>query len=84
VYSKTIHQILKKYVIFLVSMAAVVLSASHAAQREPAATGHLVKHGIVVDFEAFPVGDAAEGLMEGQLAEMRFRLTEEATGKRKK
>jgi len=80
VYSKTIHQILKKYVIFLVSMAAVVLSASHAAQREPAATGHLVKHGIVVDFEAFPVGDAAEGLMEGQLAEMRFRLTEEATG----
>jgi len=49
----------------------------------PATTGvdRLVKHGVVVDFEARPVvpGDG-NTLIEGQLAEIRFRLTEEASG----
>ncbi|MDH3429249.1 MAG: cytochrome D1 [Gammaproteobacteria bacterium] len=73
-------QSLTKFLIVLVSTAAILLPVSYAAQTKPAASGQLVKHGIVVDFEAFPVGDAADGLVEGQLAEMRFRLTEEATG----
>jgi len=45
------------------------------------AADRLVKHGVVVDFEARPVmpGDA-NTLVEDQFAEIRFRLTEEASG----
>jgi hypothetical protein len=74
------QKIVIRNLVTLVSAIAIMLSASHAAQTKSAASGQLVKHGIVVDFEAFPVGGSAEGLVEGQLAEMRFRLTEEATG----
>ena len=77
---KNIHNLLKRHLIVLIATAAVLLPASQAAQTEPAASGQIIKHGIVVDFEAFPAGDDSDGLMEGQLAKMRFRLTEEATG----
>ena len=46
-----------------------------------ATQNHLVKHGVIVDFETQPVGGGdGPALVEGQLAEVRFRLTEEATG----
>ena len=41
-----------------------------------------VKNGVVVDFEVLPpAGTDSAGLMDGQVAEVRFRMTEEATGK---
>ncbi len=48
----------------------------------PATTGadRLVKHGVIVDFEAWPAGGEGQALMEDQFAEIRFRLTEEASG----
>ncbi len=42
----------------------------------------LIRKGLVVDFEARPVGGPAEqGLMQGHLAEVRFTITEVGTGK---
>lgn len=67
------------FAIVLAATAAVLMPAAYVAGAEPAATGRVVKHGIVVDFEALPTG-TGQGLVEGQFAEMRFRLTEEATG----
>ena len=64
--------------LFVVLLTAVVLEPGNASQGVPAAQGQIVKHGIVVDFEAHAPGNGE--LMEGQLAEMRFRLTEGATG----
>jgi YVTN family beta-propeller protein len=41
----------------------------------------LTRKGVVVDFEARPVGDRADsGLVAGRLAEVRFRITEAETG----
>ena len=57
-----------------------LLAAGHAAQGAPAASGKLERHGIIIEFEAAPVDEELDGLTAGQLAEMRFRLTEEATG----
>jgi len=55
--------------------------SSDGRQSAPAASGRLVKHGIVVEFDASPVGgEPGDKLMEGRLAEMRFRLSEAATG----
>ncbi len=40
-----------------------------------------VKDGVVVDFQVIPPQGARDGrLMEGHVAEVRFRITEEATG----
>lgn len=61
-------------------LAAVLLPATYAATPAPAAKGRLVKHGIVVDFEARALNGPSDTLIEGQMAEVRFRLTEEATG----
>lgn len=47
----------------------------------PSPSQRLVRNGVVVDFQVQPAGGASgAGLMEGQVAELRFRLTEEATG----
>jgi len=44
--------------------------------------GRIVRHGVIVDFEAVSAGNPAKKeLMEGRFAEIRFRLTEEATGR---
>ena len=78
--STAFHRTLQWMLIVMVSAAALTLTAGYAAQTEPAASGQLIRHGIVVDFEARPVGEDSDTLMEGHLAEVRFRLTEEATG----
>jgi len=61
-----------------------VLEAALAAPEAGTATegdNRYVKNGVVVDFEVLPpTGAANAGLMEGQVAEVRFRVTEEATG----
>ena len=50
-----------------------------AAAADP---NRLIRKGLVVDFEARPVGGPAEqGLMQGHLAEVRFTITEAGTGK---
>jgi YVTN family beta-propeller protein len=56
-------------------------TSTDGLQGTDAASGRLVKHGIVVEFEANPLGgNPGDRLMEGRLAEVRFRLTEAASG----
>ncbi|HSB73905.1 MAG TPA: YncE family protein [Candidatus Methylomirabilis sp.] len=56
--------------------------ASPPAPDAPSASNRLTHKGVVVDFEAWPVGGRpGQALMVGQLADVRFRLTEEASGK---
>ena len=74
------HKRLRKILAVFAAATVLTLSLGYAAQTEPAASGQLVRHGIVIDFEASPVAEGSDVLMEGELAEMRFRLTEEATG----
>jgi len=66
----------------LITLLACLATGRSAAETAPApaASGHLVRHGVVVDFEAWPLGGESRSLVEGQLAEVRFRLTEEASG----
>ncbi|WP_339380144.1 cytochrome D1 domain-containing protein [Aromatoleum evansii] len=54
--------------------------ASVAADAKPAASGRLVRDGVAIDFEARPAGGASE-LVEGGLADIRFRITDANTGK---
>jgi DNA-binding beta-propeller fold protein YncE len=64
--------------------AASTESAGTPAGKESAdsSPNRLTHRGVVVEFDAQPVGGRpGKGLMAGNLAEVRFRLTEEATGK---
>jgi DNA-binding beta-propeller fold protein YncE len=67
--------------LFVVS-AAVLLVAALGAAADVAApiSDRYVRNGVIVDFEARPVSGDASTLIEGQLAEIRIKLTEEATG----
>ncbi|MEQ1806066.1 MAG: cytochrome D1 domain-containing protein [Burkholderiaceae bacterium] len=49
-----------------------------SAKPEAASTARFVKDGVAIDFEARPLEGST--LMEGVLAELRFRLTDEASG----
>ena len=70
-----------QHTLFATSLCALLsASALAATETAPAAAGHLARHGVIVDFEARPLDADAPGLTEGGLAEIRFRLTEEATG----
>lgn len=40
----------------------------------------LARNGVVVQFSAQPVEKTARGLMEGDIADVRFRISDEATG----
>ena len=62
----------------MATLAVGVLAA--AAEVATPAADRLVRHGVVVDFQARSVGDDQGPLVEGQLAEVSIRLTEEATG----
>lgn len=59
-------------------LAGVLVSTSWAAQQ--VASGQHVRHGVVVDFDARPANGESGQLLEGQLAEVRIQLTEEASG----
>ena len=61
-------------------LAGVLLSSVQANQLPAAASGQHVRHGVVIDFEARPVSGDANELVAGELAEIRIRLSEEATG----
>jgi YVTN family beta-propeller protein len=78
-----------------VSLTALLTLGSQAGEKKPppaatepqvqvdaeAAGNRYVKDGVVIDFELLPpAGSRSEELMEGQVAEVRFRITEEATG----
>ena len=58
-------------------------AAAAKADAGQTSDNHLVHAGVVIDFQVEPVGAAAKGkgLMADELAEVRFKLTEEATGK---
>jgi len=62
--------------------AAVLTAAALAAAADFAdpISDRYVRNGVVVDFEARPVSGDGNALIEGQLAEIQIRLTEEATG----
>lgn len=55
-------------------------SLAAAPDTKPAASGHLVRNGVAIDFEARPAGGGAE-LVEGGLADLSFRITDPNTGK---
>jgi YVTN family beta-propeller protein len=63
--------------------AVVATGATNAAERPPAAasaSGKFARDGMVIEFSARPAADPAAPLREGQVAEVEFRITEEATG----
>jgi len=68
----------------LARLALALFSASALAAGEEADASRYVRGGLVVDFSAVRVEhgtrDAKAGLMEGELAELRFRISEAATG----
>lgn len=60
---------------------ALFLCLASAADAPAADGGHrLVRNGVVVQFSARPVDHPARDLMEGDLADVRFRISEEASG----
>jgi len=61
-------------------VAGILASSASATQSESAASGQHVRHGVVVEFEAQPLSSDSDELMEGELAQIRFRLTEEESG----
>jgi len=61
-------------------LAGVLLPSVQANQLLVAASGQHIRHGVVIDFEARPVSSDTPELVAGELAEVRFRLSEEATG----
>ena len=65
---------------------ALMLAAGNAPAAVPAdEASRYVKGGLIVEFSAKPLAGApvaaATGLVEDELAELRFRISEEATGK---
>nr|WP_198292245.1 cytochrome D1 domain-containing protein [Aromatoleum toluclasticum] len=71
--------LLVSYVLLGTAVAAPA-PAPIAADAKPAASGRLVRDGVAIDFEARPAGGATE-LVEGGLADIRFRITDANTGK---
>ena len=70
---------------FRVGLALATAAAGLAlAQQAPTAAGnedhHYSREGLAIDFSARPAPGAGKTLREGQLAEIEFRITEEATG----
>ena len=61
-------------------LAGILVSTVWAAATESAASGQHVRHGVVVDFDARPLAGEPGKLVAGELAEVRIRLTEEASG----
>ncbi|HEX9181250.1 MAG TPA: cytochrome D1 domain-containing protein, partial [Burkholderiales bacterium] len=74
------------------ALSAAATAATEAKPADPAKSGEmkareakadeskrLVRDGLIIDFEAVPV--EGKELMEGMLAEVRFRFTDERTGK---
>ena len=65
-------------------LAGVLLSTASAAQPGEGGadgTSRLVKDGLVVEFSARPLDATSKGLMEDEMAELRFSIREEASGK---
>jgi len=60
----------------LVAMAALPALAADEAATDPS---RLVRNGVTVEFSAVPAG-RVKALMEGELADVRFRITDAASG----
>ena len=60
-------------------LAAGVSAQSVATGPAPANRGRVVRQGVVTDFSIAPAA-GKPGLMEGEEAVVKFRLTDEATG----
>jgi YVTN family beta-propeller protein len=59
-----------------------LVAAADAAQPAAGADGdrRLVRNGVIVQFSAKPVERQAKDLLEGDLADVRFKITEESSG----
>jgi YVTN family beta-propeller protein len=64
----------------VISTALAAAAPALAADGMGADASRLVRQGLAVEFSAAPLAGAA-ALSEGEFAELRFRITEEATGK---
>jgi len=64
----------------LVTAAAGIALAQQAAPAGGNEDGHYSREGLSIDFSARPAPGAGTALREGQLAEIEFRIREEATG----
>jgi YVTN family beta-propeller protein len=63
------------------TLAAAALAAAAFGAAGEGAAKRYVKDGLVIEFSATPAGPGAAGLVEDELAELRFRITEEASGR---
>jgi len=61
-------------------VAGALVSSAWASQAEFAASGQHIRHGVVIDFEASPLTGDVDELIAGEMAQIRIRLSEEATG----
>lgn len=52
-----------------------------AGEASPGASGRLVREGVVIEFAARPVAEDATGLVEDELADLRFVVTDAGTGR---
>ena len=65
----------------LLAVPLALAGAAGGAQPAPSAAERHVREGIVMEFSARPAaGSAGAELMEGEFAEVRFRLADEASG----
>ncbi len=72
---------MKPSTLFATALLPILLAGfGHAAVPEPDASNRIVKNGIRVDFRIESV-EKRKALMAGDLAEVRFSITEESTGK---
>jgi len=65
----------------LAGVALSTASAGPPTESGPSEASRLVKDGLVVEFSARPLNAGAKGLMEDEMAELRFSIREEASGK---
>ena len=66
--------------VLALALAATFAAGAHAADETDAEASRLARQGLVVEFEARP-HDGRTPLKEGDFADIRFRITDEATGK---
>ncbi len=74
----------RRYPVLALSLATLVATggAGVASAAEPAGAGRVVRDGVVVDFSVLPSGTDGKGpLVEGEYADVRFRMTDVASGR---
>jgi YVTN family beta-propeller protein len=76
---KTRPQIFRSWAAFGLFLCTAAAAADRTAA-EDAEAHRLARNGVVVEFSAEPVEKSASGLTEGAYADVRFKITDEASG----